>query len=87
MLSRRVSAYSSSGDRTSLVSFQRLGVRKPYELDTAVKVALRVFSWVLVEPAEEVYESSTPASWRKRLTAGEATMPVPRGAGMSCGVC
>lgn len=27
--------------------------------------------------------SCTPASWRRRLTAGEATRPVPRGAGMS----
>ena len=27
--------------------------------------------------------SSTPASWRRRLTAGDATRPVPRGAGMS----
>jgi hypothetical protein len=52
-------------------------------LDTATKVALRVFSRVLVEPADEVYESSIPASWRNRLTAGEATRPVPRGAGIS----
>lgn len=27
--------------------------------------------------------SCTPASWSRRLTAGEATRPVPRGAGMS----
>lgn len=27
--------------------------------------------------------SCTPASWRRRLTAGEATRPVPRGAGIS----
>ena len=52
-------------------------------LPTAVKVALRVFSRVLVEPAEELYASWTPASWRRRLTAGEATIPVPRGAGIS----
>jgi hypothetical protein len=38
----------------SLVSFHRLGVRNPYELEMAAKVALRVFSRVLVEPAEEV---------------------------------
>ncbi len=37
----------------SLVSFHRLGVRKPYVLETAVKVALRVFSRVLVEPDDE----------------------------------
>lgn len=48
-----------------------------------MKVALRVFSRVLVEPEEEVYASWTPASWRRRLTAGEATRPVPRGAGIS----
>ena len=29
--------------------------------------------------------SLTPASWSRRLTAGDATKPVPRGAGMSCG--
>ena len=51
-------------------------------LETAVNVALSVFSSVLVEPDEAVYASETPASWRKRLTAGEATRPVPRGAGM-----
>lgn len=68
----------------SFVSFHRLGVKKPYVLDTATKVALSVFSSVLVDPAEDVYESSTPASWRRRFTAGEATRPVPRGAGMSC---
>ena len=28
--------------------------------------------------------SLTPASCSRRLTAGEATRPVPRGAGMSC---
>lgn len=52
-------------------------------LPTATKVALRVFSSVLVDPAEDVYTSCTPASWRRRFTAGEATSPVPRGAGMS----
>jgi hypothetical protein len=69
----------------SLVSFHKLGVRKPYVLETAWKVALRVFSRVFVDPADEVYASWTPASWRRRLTAGEATRPVPRGAGMSYG--
>jgi hypothetical protein len=38
----------------SFVSFHRLGVRYPYVLPTATKVALRVFSRVLVEPDEEV---------------------------------
>lgn len=53
-------------------------------LPTATKVALRVFSSVLVDPAEDVYASWTPASCKRRFTAGEATRPVPRGAGMSC---
>ena len=52
-------------------------------LPTATNVAFNVFSRVLVEPAEEVYTSCTPASCRSRFTAGEATRPVPRGAGMS----
>jgi len=38
----------------SLVSAHRLGVRKPYVLETAAKVALSVFSRVLVEPEDEV---------------------------------
>jgi hypothetical protein len=38
----------------SFVSFHRLGVRYPYVLPTATKVALRVFSRVLVEPEEDV---------------------------------
>jgi hypothetical protein len=38
----------------SFVSFHRLGVRYPYVLPTATKVALRVFSRVLVEPDEDV---------------------------------
>lgn len=49
----------------------------------AAKVAFSVFSRVLVEPEEEVYASSIPASCRRRLTAGEATREVPRGAGIS----
>ena len=52
-------------------------------LPTAMNVALSVFSRVFVEPADEVYASSTPASWRRRLTAGDATRPVPRGAGIN----
>lgn len=67
----------------SLVSFHKLGVKYPYVLAAATKVAFKVFSRVLVEPEEEVYASSTPASWRRRLTAGDATRPVPRGAGIS----
>ena len=31
--------------------------------------------------------SPTPASCNKRLTAGEATRPVPRGAGINCFSC
>lgn len=38
----------------SLVSFHKLGVKNPYELEMAAKVAFRVFSRVLVEPADEV---------------------------------
>jgi len=38
----------------SFVSFHRLGVKKPYVLDTAAKVALSVFSSVLVEPEDDV---------------------------------
>lgn len=76
------SPYSSNGLRISLLSFQRLGVRKPYELPTATKVALRVFSSVFVLPADDVYASWTPASCNSLLTAGDATRPVPRGAGM-----
>jgi hypothetical protein len=38
----------------SFVSFHKLGVRKPYVLPTATKVALRVFSRVLVDPEEAV---------------------------------
>jgi hypothetical protein len=38
----------------SLVSFHRLGVKYPYVLPTATKVAFKVFSRVLVEPEEEV---------------------------------
>lgn len=38
----------------SLVSFHKLGVRKPYVLETAANVALSVFSRVLVEPDDEV---------------------------------
>lgn len=49
-----------------------------------MKQALSVFSSVLVLPDEAVYASLTPASCRRRLTAGEATRPVPRGAGISC---
>jgi hypothetical protein len=48
------SAYSSNGLLTSLVSFHKLGVKKPYVFETAAKVALRVFSRVLVEPDEDV---------------------------------
>jgi len=38
----------------SFVSFHKLGVRYPYVFPTATKVALRVFSRVLVDPEEEV---------------------------------
>lgn len=38
----------------SLVSFHRSGVRYPYVFPTAEKVALRVFSRVLVDPVDEV---------------------------------
>lgn len=38
----------------SFVSFHRLGVRNPYVLEMAAKVAFRVFSSVLVEPADDV---------------------------------
>lgn len=67
----------------SLFSFHRLGVKKPYVPETAENVALSVFSSVFVEPAEAVYASCTPASCSRRLMAGDATRPVPRGAGMS----
>jgi hypothetical protein len=50
---RRVSAYSSSGLRSSFVSFHKFGVRKPYVFDIATKVAFNVFSRVFVEPADE----------------------------------
>jgi hypothetical protein len=52
--SRSTSLYSSSGLRVRAVSFHRLGVRNPYVFATATKVALRVFSRVLVEPDEAV---------------------------------
>jgi hypothetical protein len=52
--SLRESANSSSGLLMSFVSFHRFGVRKPYVLETAAKVALRVFSRVLVEPDDDV---------------------------------
>lgn len=81
--SRNTSPYSSNGLRISFWSFHKLGVRKPYELPTATNVAFRVFSNVFVLPAEDVYASWTPASCNSLLTAGEATKPVPRGAGMS----
>ena len=84
--SLNTSPNSSNGLRINLVSFHRFGVRNPYVLPTAMNVALSVFSRVLVEPEEEVYASSTPASCRRRFTAGEATRPVPRGAGMSCSI-
>jgi hypothetical protein len=42
-----------------------------------------VFSSVLVLPADEVYASCTPANCNNLLTAGEATRPVPRGAGIN----
>lgn len=48
-----------------------------------MKVALRVFSKVFVDPEEAVYASCTPANCKSRLTAGEATRPVPRGAGIN----
>ena len=38
----------------SFVSFHRLGVKIPYVLPIATKVAFSVFSRVLVEPLEEV---------------------------------
>ena len=67
----------------SLVSFHKFGVKNPYVLETAAKVALRVFSSVLVEPEDAVYISCTPANCNNRFTAGEATSPVPRGAGIN----
>lgn len=67
----------------SLFSFHKLGVRKPYVLLTATNVALSVFSSVFVLPEDEVYASWTPASCSNLLTAGEATRPVPRGAGIN----
>ena len=45
---------SSNGLRLSVASFHRFGVRKPYVLPTATKVAFNVFSSVFVDPAEEV---------------------------------
>ena len=52
--SLNTSPYSSKGLRISLVSFHKFGVRNPYELPTAMKVAFNVFSSVLVEPDEDV---------------------------------
>ena len=76
------SPYSSSGLLINFVSAHRFGVKKEYVLPTATKVAFSVFSRVFVLPAELVYASDTPANWSNRLTAGEATRPVPRGAGI-----
>ena len=49
---------------------------------TAAKVAFNKLPIVAVDPFDWVYTSSTPASWSKRLDAGAATIPVPRGAGI-----
>ena len=49
---------------------------------TAAKVAFKKLPIVAVDPFDWVYTSSTPASWSKRLDAGAATIPVPRGAGI-----
>jgi len=81
--SLKTSLYSSNGLLPNLVSFHRFGVKNPYVFATATNVALSVFSSVFVDPAEAVYASITPASCSRRFTAGEATRPVPRGAGMS----
>lgn len=50
---------------------------------TATKVAFKKLPMVAVLPLDCVYTSWIPASWSRRLDAGAATIPVPRGAGMS----